>query len=635
MLAIGLFLASSFSCTMDQVQEDGVPEHERQLTEEEINQRLAFMDACRNGDRDRVFQLIEDGVDVNCELGHRGLAFWQYRRPIFEAIIGSHLDVLRLLVERGANIQFRMGFNTNIFECPRLFRSYIPERWNCLHLAAALGQKEIISYLVDEQGMDLHEKDGSGNDCLSLVCMLFTGDKVKLLRWLVNEKGARLEPRHLRIASAYANIDVVKWLVEVKGLDIHAYHKEGDDFEDVKNVLLKSFKYADEYGKSKKEIEAELDRQVKIVDYLLSRGIDVNENINGILFFIHKFGLYEQRAHVTKKLVFYGIDINKRFVVPTSNDLAFYKNNPISYWDIRSIIGPLGYSGRFIQRYPQLISFLTKIKANQDALISCVCKLEKMIAAYDAEGFLDPELSNILKKIKRFFALDTTPMYVKQTVVVALHEVYQSYRERRLKPIAYEDVVYCLNHTLYNARFFCDPAFEAVRGFAARHRIRDIFNRSVLEEAVIFCPTSIKDKVITKLMCTDGSLYGNQRLCKRFLKETKKEKGRIRHLVDACKWGSLRGYCKNTLRWLCNKKATDYQKGRNDFINALALAKAMKRKKDFKLLMNLALTTNDFDIMKYDSEVSPAVVAHTMSFVGAEQLDNTKVYGQRYSKNNN
>jgi len=108
----------------------------------------------------------------------------------------GHLEVVKFLVEKGANV------HTNI-DYP-----------HCL--ASENGHLEVVKFLV-EKGADIHANDdyalqlASGNGHLEVV------------KFLV-EKGANIHVNNddvLRLASEYGRLEVVKFLVE-KGADIHA-----------------------------------------------------------------------------------------------------------------------------------------------------------------------------------------------------------------------------------------------------------------------------------------------------------------------------------------------------------------------------------------------------------------------------
>lgn len=66
--------------------------------------RLDLHCACRSGQIDRVRQLLDRGADINLRkaLHPRGPAH-AYNTPLHEAIEGLHLEVVELLLDRGAD----------------------------------------------------------------------------------------------------------------------------------------------------------------------------------------------------------------------------------------------------------------------------------------------------------------------------------------------------------------------------------------------------------------------------------------------------------------------------------------------------------------------------------------------------
>ena len=80
------------------------------------------------GQRERIEQLLADGVDVN--LPTRG---WK-NTPLVYAVGGGNLEIVRLLVERGARIDARNAIGATP-----------------LHVAAGQGHTEIAAWLLEQE----------------------------------------------------------------------------------------------------------------------------------------------------------------------------------------------------------------------------------------------------------------------------------------------------------------------------------------------------------------------------------------------------------------------------------------------------------------------------------------------------
>ena len=104
----------------------------------------ALQAAARHGQLERVRELLDRRVDQNT---HPGMPKeWS---PLMYAAYNGHPEIVRLLVERGANINFECG------DC-----------FTALTLAAGKGHWEIVKYLA-ERGGDVSHKDASGVSGLS------------------------------------------------------------------------------------------------------------------------------------------------------------------------------------------------------------------------------------------------------------------------------------------------------------------------------------------------------------------------------------------------------------------------------------------------------------------------------------
>lgn len=88
-------------------------------------------DAARNGDVEMIAELLDDGVDVN----ETGLA-----TPLQMAAMFSHTEAMKLLIERGADVEAQTPIGS------------------ALHIAAKTGNTEILTLLLDA-GAELNRPD--------------------------------------------------------------------------------------------------------------------------------------------------------------------------------------------------------------------------------------------------------------------------------------------------------------------------------------------------------------------------------------------------------------------------------------------------------------------------------------------
>jgi ankyrin repeat protein len=150
--------------------------------------------ACFAGDLNVVCCLIELEADVN-QAGKEGVF------PVHFAIAFEHIDVLRCLIESGA------------------------DRTEALLAAALEGDVGMLRYLVLELGVDVGQENHNGNFPLLLAA---TGKWLQALRCLVNELQADVNQASsvsgktsLWEACATGDLDIVICLVEELGADVN------------------------------------------------------------------------------------------------------------------------------------------------------------------------------------------------------------------------------------------------------------------------------------------------------------------------------------------------------------------------------------------------------------------------------
>ena len=64
---------------------------------------IALKNAVRNGDKELVVKLLDQGVDPN-QFGSSG---YEASSPLMVACVNRHLDLIRLLISRGAEVDLK------------------------------------------------------------------------------------------------------------------------------------------------------------------------------------------------------------------------------------------------------------------------------------------------------------------------------------------------------------------------------------------------------------------------------------------------------------------------------------------------------------------------------------------------
>ena len=102
-------------------------------------------DAVVNNDIKKVEKLLKRNADPNVVLS-MGVSEVS---PLIMAIVNGNFEIVKLLVEHNAQVDYRDGFNST-----------------ALMYAAHKGSKEIVEYLLSK-GADARAEDGKGNSVLS------------------------------------------------------------------------------------------------------------------------------------------------------------------------------------------------------------------------------------------------------------------------------------------------------------------------------------------------------------------------------------------------------------------------------------------------------------------------------------
>jgi ankyrin repeat protein len=246
-----------------------------------------FIKACRTGD----LEYLKSNIGFFSEINKRSFNndyVHEIGSPMYSAITKGNIEVIKLLVEHGADIHKldNHGYST-------------------ASLAIFHNQFEVLKYLI-ENGVDIKE---NGKSLLMSAC---TRKNIEIVKLLV-ENGSEVNsnpakdgetPLHVSCSSGY--FEIVEYLVS-KGASIIA--KDMEDFMPIVwasrhgkikvfEFLLREFRkrientkvYQDEMEEIRRNIDysihiAAANGNLKIIEFLIREGEDVNKPIEGFTAF--------------------------------------------------------------------------------------------------------------------------------------------------------------------------------------------------------------------------------------------------------------------------------------------------------------------------------------------------------------
>jgi ankyrin repeat protein len=161
----------------------------------------------------------------------------QGQSPVLAAVYGGRAEIRDLLIAQGAHLEFYEAVAAGqlgpvehfVDKDPDLARSYSPDGFPVLALAAAFGHFPIVRYLFEKGGdVTAVATNGTGYNALTGAV---TGGHQQIVIWLL-ENGADANYRYgpgyspLLAAAANGHLEIVKDLL-VHGADIHAKSNDG------------------------------------------------------------------------------------------------------------------------------------------------------------------------------------------------------------------------------------------------------------------------------------------------------------------------------------------------------------------------------------------------------------------------
>jgi len=190
-----------------------------------------FFAAIRSGDTAKVKTMIEAEPSLVSAKNEQG------QSPVLAAVYSGRSEIRDTLIARGAHLEFYEAVAAGQLEsvehfvdkAPDLARSFSPDGFPVIALAAAFGHFPIVRYLFEKGGdVSAVATNGTGYNALTGAV---TGGHRKIAIWLL-ENGADANYRYgpgyspLLAAAANGHLEIVKDLLG-HGADLHAKSNDG------------------------------------------------------------------------------------------------------------------------------------------------------------------------------------------------------------------------------------------------------------------------------------------------------------------------------------------------------------------------------------------------------------------------
>ncbi|KAJ7269766.1 ankyrin repeat-containing domain protein [Mycena rebaudengoi] len=282
---------------------------------------LKHLRLSRNGPASPLELCAAEGyIEGVCALLENGVAMGG---ALQSAVIGGHVVMVRLLLEKGANIDLNDD-----------------EHATALHIASRKGHVEIVRLLL-ERGAGVNIYDSQDETALYMAAEAGHVEVVRLLLERGADVNARAEQTSsaLQAAASSGNIEVVRLLLE-KGADINAqggrYGSALHGASSYENIELVRFllqngadinAYDDHFGNALQE--ASLRGQTEIVRLLLTNGCDPNAHAEEYASAL-QYAAWRGEDDIIDLLLANGADVN-------APGKAYYYPEHLDFMDVKDL----------------------------------------------------------------------------------------------------------------------------------------------------------------------------------------------------------------------------------------------------------------------------------------------------------
>jgi len=596
-----------------------------------------LFEACEKGDINLAKLLIAKGAKVNAQ-DKDGLS------PLILACHIENIDLAKLLIAKGANVNAKDNNNLS----PLMHALYMKQT-NLVKLFIAKGadvnaickegdtplinacyfHKNIsVIKLLIAKGANVNAQNKDGDTPL-IKAFEYTlshdrniREETYLAKFLI-AKGADINAQDkdgntpLIRACSNENINLATFLI-AKGADINAQNKDGDtpliracsneNINLAKFLIAKGAKVnaTNTYG-STPLIGACYNGNINLAKFLIAKGAQVNAtNTYGNTSLMG--ACYNGNIDLATFLIAKGAHVNAQnnednfdFIYENGLIIMIYGHNPLVYAcyyhrniDLSKLLIAVGADIFSIRDYPNdrfINTFAHQLE--KDALLRTHMK---DLTIDNNNHILSIHMKEKAEKINKLMLDPLTPIYTKQLALPSLLEYHQTCPEHLTNK---QLLAYC-NQIVFNYTFFSDKQYKKIRNFAIKHNAKDICGKSILVAAA-YLPKGLVEKPLSKLFETKGTLYRNTGLFKKWRAQC---------------YPSLFKKFITTFSKRSIDSPTNQEKTSNDFINALTIAKRIKNKGIFKLLMNYAI---NLDCLKGSKKsnvyLPPEVVGKILSYI--------------------
>jgi len=436
---------------------------------------------------------------------------------------------------------------------------------------------QVIQKLIQE-GANVNIRDGWNDTPLILACQ----ENNKALAQLLIEKGANLNAKGhdgntpLIIACKEKYKELVQLLIE-KGVNLNAHNENGEtaltiacqqNDEPIATLLIEKGANLNAHNSNGNTplIIACQGGYTKLAQLLVAAGANVNtkddDNRTALIWIC-----LDHNKELAKLLIEKGANVN------TTDD---YGDTPLVIsllTDSKNLSLCLIESGADIDK-PTISNKLFENECNNYLQLNLsIKKLKNKIDVKN--GYLRSAPKKLIEYIDKLMLNPITPVFAKQSALIELLRYYRFYSKQVPKGKLLE---YC-KQIYFNYRFFSDTNFSKLLEFAITTDATDKLDRSVLKAIILCTNDEYRNKALSKLIEIKGNLYRSNGLFQMWEQGTKRDEAK-------------------------------------DYLDALTLAKKMRRNKVFQSLKYVSIYSDCLKgSAKSEKYLPPELAAKVVSFM--------------------